>query len=91
MGDSGNSIIYPTNAYNTAVHANNLYKLLFIGTVCSKLFTNSNAQKFSTALVKPLCLIKIDAIKGNIFPIIILKATQHVLKNDSPFPQKHLV
>ena len=42
----------------------------------------------SNALVRPLCLDKIGAIKGNIFPIIILKAMQHVLNSYSPFPQR---
>lgn len=42
----------------------------------------------NNALVRPLCLDKIGAIKRNIFPIIILKATQHDLNSYSPFPQR---
>lgn len=39
-----------------------------------------------TAFVKPLCLDKIGALKGNIFPVIILKAMRHSLKSYSSFP-----
>lgn len=39
-------------------------------------------------LVKPLCLDKIGAIKGNVFPITILKARQCILKSLLSIPSK---